>query len=156
MFAERADYIELTKVSLVVKHDKVNYFFKYYMRVLGITIPDEKRLERGLTVVYGIGLSQSQKMLEEAKIDKNKKAKDLTEAEEGSLRKKIEAMTLEGDLKRETIANIKRLKDIDSYRGIRHSKRLPVRGQRTKTNSRTGRGNVRNTMGSGKTKVEKK
>jgi small subunit ribosomal protein S13 len=126
------------------------------MRVLGITIPDEKRVERGLTVLFGIGLSQSQKMLEEAKVDKNKKAKDLTEAEEASLRKLIEAMTLEGDLKREVISNIKRLKDIDSYRGGRHSKRLPVRGQRTKSNSRTGRGNTRNTMGSGKTKTDKK
>jgi len=126
------------------------------MRVLGITIPDDKRLERGLTVLYGIGLSESKRMLEEAKVDKNKKAKDLTEAEEGLLRKMIEEMTLEGDLKRETIANIKRLKDIDSYRGGRHSKRLPVRGQRTKSNSRTSRGNVRNTMGSGRVKTEKK
>jgi small subunit ribosomal protein S13 len=126
------------------------------MRVLGITIPENKRLERGLTVLYGIGLSRSQKMLEEAKVDKNKKAKDLTEAEEASLRKLIEGFTLEGDLKRETQSNIKRLKDINSYRGSRHAKRLPARGQRTKTNSRTGRGNVRNTMGSGRTKVEKK
>jgi small subunit ribosomal protein S13 len=126
------------------------------MRVLGITIPDEKRLERGLTVLYGIGLSRSQEMLEESKIDKNKKAKDLTEEEEATLRKMIEGLTLEGDLKRETISNIKRLKDIDSYRGSRHSKRLPVRGQRTKSNSRTGRGNTRNTMGSGKTKTDKK
>ncbi len=126
------------------------------MRILGITIPDNKRLERGLTVVYGIGLSRSQKILEEAKLDVNKKAKDLTEEEEGTLRKLIEDFTLEGDLKREAIANIKRLKDIESYRGSRHSKRLPVRGQRTKTNSRTSRGNTRNTMGSGKTKVDKK
>jgi small subunit ribosomal protein S13 len=126
------------------------------MRVLGITIPDNKRLERGLTVLYGIGLSRSQKMLEEAKIDKNKKAKDLTEAEENSLRKLIEGFTLEGDLKREVVGNIKRLKDINSYRGSRHAKRMPARGQRTKTNSRTVRGNVRNTMGSGRTKVEKK
>jgi len=126
------------------------------MRVLGITIPDNKRLERGLTAVYGVGLSRSQKMLEEAKIDKNKKAKDLTEDEENTLRKLIEGFTLEGDLKREVSANIKRLKDINSYRGSRHTKRLPARGQRTKTNSRTGRGNVRNTMGSGRTKVEKK
>ena len=126
------------------------------MRILVITIPDNKRLERGLTVVYGIGLSRSQKILEEAKLDVNKKAKDLTEEEEGTLRKLIEDFTLEGDLKREAIANIKRLKDIESYRGSRHSKRLPVRGQRTKTNSRTSRGNTRNTMGSGKTKVDKK
>ena len=126
------------------------------MRVLGITIPDNKRLERGLTALYGIGLSQSQDMLEKSGVDKNKKAKDLSEAEEAKLRKLIEDMTLEGDLKRETIANIKRLKDIDSYRGGRHAKRLPVRGQRTKSNSRTSRGNVRHTMGSGRTKVEKK
>jgi small subunit ribosomal protein S13 len=131
-------------------------FLDIYMRVLGITIPDNKRLERGLTVLYGIGLSRSQKMLEEAKIDKNKKAKDLTEAEENSLRKLIEGFTLEGDLKREVVGNIKRLKDINSYRGSRHAKRMPARGQRTKTNSRTVRGNVRNTMGSGRTKVEKK
>ena len=126
------------------------------MRVLGITIPDNKRLERGLTAIFGIGLSQSQQMLNIANVDKNKKAKDLTEAEEATLRKMIEDKTLEGDLKREVIANIKRLKDIESYRGVRHSRRLPVRGQRTKTNSRTSRGNVRNTMGSGKIKVEKK
>ncbi len=126
------------------------------MRILGITIPDNKRLERGLTVVYGIGLSRSQKILEEAKLDVNKKAKDLTEEEEGVLRKLIEEFTLEGDLRRESMANIKRLKDIGSYRGVRHTKRLPVRGQRTKSNSRTGRGNTRNTMGSGRTKVDKK
>ena len=126
------------------------------MRVLGITIPDNKRLERGLTILHGIGLSRSQLILEQANIDKNKKAKDLTEAEENAIRKLLESYTLEGDLKREKAANIKRLKDINSYRGSRHAKRLPVRGQRTKTNSRTGRGNVRNTMGSGRTKVEKK
>lgn len=126
------------------------------MRVLGITIPDNKRLERGLTAIYGIGLSRSQDMLAEAGVDKDKKAKDLTEAEEAALRKLIEGLTLEGDLRREVVANIKRLKDIESYRGSRHARRLPVRGQRTKTNSRTSRGNVRNTMGSGRTKVEKK
>jgi small subunit ribosomal protein S13 len=125
------------------------------MRILGITIPDEKRLEFGLTVLFGIGLSTSRKILDKVGIDRGRHAKSLTPAEENKIRAVIESMTIEGNLKRETSANIKRLKDIKSYRGIRHVKRLPVRGQRTKTNSRTIRGNVRRTMASGKRKESK-
>lgn len=126
------------------------------MRILGITIPDNKRLEVALTVVYGIGRSRAEEILEKAKVDKGKKSKDLNSAEENEIRKLIESYSIEGDLKRKVSSNIKRLKDIKSYKGVRHMRRLPTRGQRTKTNSRTVRGNVRKTMGSGKKKVDKK
>jgi len=125
------------------------------MRILGITVPDEKRLEIGLTVLYGIGIPKARKILDQVGINHGKKAKDLTEEEENKIRTIIESITIEGNLKREIAANIKRLKDIKSYRGVRHMKRLPVRGQRTKTNSRTIRGNVRKTMASGKKKESK-
>ena len=125
------------------------------MRILGITVPNEKRLEIGLTCIYGIGISSARKILDQVGIDRGKRAKDLTEGEENKIRAIIEAKTIEGNLKREVSANIKRLKDIKSYRGIRHMKRLPVRGQRTKTNSRTIRGNVRKTMASGRRKESK-
>jgi len=127
------------------------------MRISGITIPDDKRLEIGLTAVYGIGRPLAHKILDEAKVDHGKKGKDVTPEEENKIREIIEAnFKVEGDLKREKSTNIKRLKDIGSYKGLRHSKNLPLRGQRTKTNSRTVRGNVRKTMGSGKVKVDKK
>jgi small subunit ribosomal protein S13 len=125
------------------------------MRILGITVPNEKRLEIGLTVLYGIGISSARKILDQVGVDRGKKAKDLTEDEENKIRTIVEGITIEGNLKREISANIKRLKDIKTYRGIRHIKRLPVRGQRTKTNSRTVRGNVRRTMASGKRKESK-
>lgn len=125
------------------------------MRILGITVPNEKRLEIGLTILYGIGIPKARKILDQVGIDRGKKAKDLTEAEENKIREVVESIMIEGNLKREISANIKRLKDIKSYRGIRHIKRLPVRGQRTKTNSRTIRGNVRKTMASGKRKESK-
>ncbi len=125
------------------------------MRILGITVPNEKRLEIGLTCLYGIGVSAARKILKQVNIDFGKKAKDLTLDEENNIRSIVEKILIEGNLKREISANIKRLKDIKSYRGIRHMKRLPVRGQRTKTNSRTVRGNVRKTMASGKRKESK-
>ena len=125
------------------------------MRILGITVPNEKRLEIGLTAIYGIGISSARKILDQVSIDRGKRAKDLTPDEENKIRVIIEGMKIEGNLKREISGNIKRLKDIKSYRGIRHMKRLPVRGQRTKTNSRTVRGNVRKTMASGKRKESK-
>jgi len=125
------------------------------MRILGITVPNEKRLEFGLTCLYGIGTSTARKILDQVGIDRGKKAKDLTSDEENKIRAVVEKIMIEGNLKREVAANIKRLKDIKSYRGIRHIKRLPVRGQRTKTNSRTVRGNVRKTMASGKRKESK-
>lgn len=121
------------------------------MRISGITIPDNKRIEMALTVIYGIGRSRAHKILDEAKVQYGKLPKDLTTDEENTIRKIIEDnFTIEGNLKRTVSANIKRLKDIGSYKGSRHSRGLPVRGQRTKTNSRTVRGNVRKTMGSGR------
>ena len=126
------------------------------MRILGITLPDEKRLEIALTVVYGIGRSRAHKILDEAGVDYGKKSKDATTEEENKIRQIIDNFKLEGDLKREVSSNIKRFKDIQAYRGTRHSRRLPARGQRTKTNTRTVRGNMRKTMGSGKRAVDKK
>lgn len=126
------------------------------MRILGITIPETKRLEISLTTLFGIGRARAQKILKEAKVDFGTMSKDLTAEKENEIRKIIESFKIEGDLKREVSANIKRLKDIKSYRGVRHSRSLPSRGQRTKTNSRTRRGNVRKTMGTGRRAVDKK
>lgn len=126
------------------------------MRILGITIPENKQLEFALTSLYGIGRSRSKFILNKAKVDPKITSKDLSVDQENELRKIIESFRIEGDLKREVSSNIKRLKDIKSYRGSRHMRRLPARGQRTKTNSRTVRGNVRKTMGSGRRKEEKK
>jgi small subunit ribosomal protein S13 len=125
------------------------------MRISGITIPNEKRLEYGLTILFGIGVSTARKILEQAKVDYLKKVKELSLDEENRIRKIVEGMKIEGNLKREISGNIKRLKDIKSYRGVRHLRRLPVHGQRTKTNSRTVRGNVRKTMTSGRRTAEK-
>ncbi len=124
------------------------------MRISGITIPDEKQLTYALTAVYGIGLSRSKDILDELSIEQTKKATELTTEEENSIREKVEAFSIEGELKRQVGGNIKRLKDIASYRGSRHAKRLPVRGQRTKTNARTLKG-AKKTMGSGRRKLEK-
>ncbi|MBI2037335.1 MAG: 30S ribosomal protein S13 [Candidatus Magasanikbacteria bacterium] len=123
------------------------------MRVAGITIPKEKRIVVALNYIYGVGPTLSKKILAKAKISENTRTKNLTPEQEDTLRLIIEKeYKTEGDLRREVQANIKRLKDIKAYRGIRHMKHLPVRGQRTKTNSRTVRGNVRKTMGSGRVK----
>ncbi|MDD5251884.1 MAG: 30S ribosomal protein S13 [Patescibacteria group bacterium] len=125
------------------------------VRIAGITLPN-KRIEIALTYVYGIGRARSLEILAKCKVDKNARANDLTEAEVNRLREEIEKhYRIEGELRREVQANIKRLKEIGSYRGIRHARGLPSRGQRTKTNSRTVRGNVRRTMGSGRTKLTK-
>ncbi|MDE1974983.1 MAG: 30S ribosomal protein S13 [Patescibacteria group bacterium] len=126
------------------------------MRILGITLPENKRMGIALTAIYGIGRSRALFILAKADVDPDIKAGKLTVDQENSIRKIIEGFKIEGDLKREVASNIKRLKDIKTYRGIRHSRHLPTRGQRTKTNSRTVRGNVRKTMGSGKRKEEKK
>lgn len=121
------------------------------LRIAGITLPQNKRIVIALTYIYGVGRDRSEIILKETKIDENVRAKDLTEQQVNALREFIEkTFKLEGDLRRERLLNIKRLKEINSYRGTRHSKNLPVRGQRTKTNSRTIRGNVRKTMGSGR------
>lgn len=124
------------------------------MRISGITIPDEKRLEYGLTAVYGIGLSRAQAILDELGLDREMRPTKLTTEQENAIREKIESYTVEGELKREIAGNVKRLKDIQSYRGMRHSRRLPTRGQRTKTNARTLKG-AKKTMGSGRRKLEK-
>ncbi len=125
------------------------------MRISGITIPDNKRLEISLTAVYGIGRPRAKEILNKLSIDEGRKAPTLSPEEESAIRKEIEAFKTEGDLKREIAQSIKRLKDIKAYRGVRHLRHLPARGQRTKTNSRTVRGNVRKTMGSGRRKTEK-
>jgi len=110
-------------------------------RIAGITLPPEKRIEIGLTYIYGIGRSKSKTILQEAKIDKDKKVKALTEEEVNKIRQIIEKREkIEGDLRKEVAMNIKRLVDIGCYRGMRHKRKLPVRGQRTKTNARTRKG----------------
>jgi small subunit ribosomal protein S13 len=110
-------------------------------RIAGINLPPEKRIEIGLTYIYGIGRAKSVAVLEEAKIDKNKKVKALSEDEVNKIRQIIEKREkIEGDLRKEISQNIKRLIDIGSYRGMRHKRKLPVRGQRTKTNARTRKG----------------
>lgn len=121
------------------------------IRIAGVTLPSQKRLEVGLTAIFGIGLPRAHKILQELKLDGNVRIKDLIEKDANRLREYIEkTYKVEGELKREVLTNIKRLKEIKCYRGLRHQKGLPVRGQRTKTNSRTVRGNVRKTMGSGR------
>lgn len=127
------------------------------MRIAGTEIPNEKKLSIALTYIYGIGRTKAVKILAQAGISADKKAAQLSGDDTNKLRALIENDALvDGSLQRTTVLNIKRLKDIGSYRGSRHARGLPVRGQRTKTNSRTRRGNVRKTMGSGKRKEEKK
>jgi small subunit ribosomal protein S13 len=127
------------------------------MRISGITIPDNKRLEIGLTAIYGIGRPLAARILETVGVEPGRKPTTLSTDEENKIRTAIEEAghLLEGELRREVGSHIKRLKDIGSYRGSRHTKHLPCRGQRTKTNARTLKG-VRKTMGSGRRKVEKK
>ncbi len=121
------------------------------MRISGVTIPKEKRVIISLTYVYGVGPATAVKILAEANVDENIRVKDLTQDQQDLIRSIVEKKhKTEGDLRREVASNIKRLKDIKCYRGSRHAKRLPVRGQRTKTNSRTMRGNKRNIATSGK------
>ncbi len=126
------------------------------MRIVGITIPENKRLKIGLTILYGIGQPAAKQILKAAGVDPEKKPSELTADEENKIKKFIEGRKIEGDLKREVSSNIKRLKDIKCYRGTRHMRKLPSRGQRTKTNSRTLRGNTRKTMGTGRKAADKK
>jgi small subunit ribosomal protein S13 len=120
-------------------------------RIAGVNIPEQKRIEIALTYIYGIGLSSSRKILAQTGMDPNKKTSDLTAEEINKIKDVIEKQhKTEGDLKREIMMNIKRLKDIGCWRGIRHIKGLPVRGQKTKVNTRTVRGNIRKTVGSGR------
>lgn len=123
-------------------------------RIAGVTLPSNKRVIVALTYIYGIGDTQAAKIVEKTGVDGDVRVKDMAEPEINKLREHIEkTMKVEGELRRETLAQIKRLKEIGSYRGTRHAKNLPMRGQRTKTNSRTTRGNVRKTMGSGRVKA---
>lgn len=121
------------------------------IRIAGVTIPNDKRVEIALTYIYGIGKYKSGAVLKLAKVDPNTRVKDLTDEQANKIRDLVEKQNkVEGDLRRDVFANIKRLKEISSYRGSRHAKGLPTRGQRTKTNNRTVRGNVRKTATSGK------
>lgn len=127
------------------------------MRLLGINIPDQKRIEISLTYIYGIGHSASRRILREAQIDPNKRTHAITADEAKRIQTVAEKnYSLEGALRQLLKQNIQRLKELKTYRGTRHMRRLPVRGQRTRTNSRTVRGNVRKTAGSGKRKVDLK
>ncbi|OGC82190.1 MAG: 30S ribosomal protein S13 [Candidatus Abawacabacteria bacterium RIFCSPHIGHO2_01_FULL_46_8] len=118
-------------------------------RIVGVNLPDKKRVEIGLTYIYGIGRSLSNKILAEAKISPDLRISDLTDQDIAQLKLLLDQYTIEGDLRRQVSINVRRLQDINSYRGTRHKNRLPVRGQRTKTNARTKRGKKR-TVGSGK------
>ncbi|MFA5932782.1 MAG: 30S ribosomal protein S13 [Microgenomates group bacterium] len=124
------------------------------MRIAGVNLPDNKRLDIGLTYLYGIGRSNVLIVLKETGIDAAKRIKDLTEEEVGKLQKALDKIKIEGDLRQEENQNIKRLEDIGAYRGLRHRKGLPARGQRTRSNARTKRGK-RKTVGTQK-KEEKK
>jgi small subunit ribosomal protein S13 len=125
------------------------------MRLIGINIPDEKRIDIALTYIYGIGRPRAQRIIADAHINPSKKAKELVPNEVNRIKEIIErSFKVEGELRQVVRTNIGRLKDIQSYRGMRHARRLPARGQRTRTNSRTVRGNVRKTAGSGRRKVE--
>lgn len=127
------------------------------MRIFGVNIPDNKRIAIALTYIYGVGHTVSDKVLTATKVDINKKAKDLTADEILRIQNWLEkSFPVEGELRQRIKTNINRLKELQTYRGVRHMHRLPVRGQRTKTNSRTVRGNVRKTAGSGKRKVDLK
>lgn len=127
------------------------------MRIIGINLPDNKRVDIALTYLYGVGRTSAVKILNATKIDLAKRAKDLTQDEVSRIKEYLEKnYKVEGELRQVIKQNIALLKDLQSYRGIRHMRRLPVRGQRTKTNSRTVRGNVRKTAGSGKRKTDLK
>jgi small subunit ribosomal protein S13 len=125
------------------------------MRIAGVTIPDNKQLAYSLPLIFGIGRTRALEILKKTGIPPQKKGSELTSDEEQKIRLLAEGFTIEGELRREIGQNIKRLKDIRSNRGERHARGLPVRGQRTKTNSRTRRGNVRKTMTSGRRTLEK-
>jgi small subunit ribosomal protein S13 len=123
------------------------------MRLLGVNIPDEKRVPIALTYIYGIGPVTSERIMQATKIDPAKRARELTTDDIAKIQASLEDVRVEGELRQYVRSNVQRLKDLGTYRGSRHSRRLPARGQRTKTNSRTVRGNVRKTAGSGKRKV---
>jgi len=120
-------------------------------RIAGVNIPSKKRVVIALTYIFGIGATRSKKILKEASVDESIRVQDLTDEQVNAIRQILEKQyRVEGELRREVLGNIKRLKEVKAYRGLRHIARLPVRGQRSKTNSRTVRGNVRRTVGSGR------
>lgn len=127
------------------------------VRIGGVVIPQDKIIRVALTYIYGIGDTLAKKMLTALKINPDDKTKDLTDDQANKIRDYIKQLNIriEGDLRRDVMSNIKRLKDIKSYRGVRHEKRMPVRGQRTRTNQRTAKGNKRTTLGSGRSKLTK-
>lgn len=121
------------------------------VRIAGVTLPANKRIEAALPYIYGIGFARSRKILTAVKIDPGRRTQELSESEVGKLKDYIESnFKVEGGLRQEIVSNLKRLKEISAYRGIRHIRGLPARGQRTRTNTRTVRGNVRRTAGSGR------
>ena len=124
-------------------------------RIAGVDIPRDKRVVVSLTYIYGIGATTAKKICEATGISEDTRVKDLTEEEEGKIRKEVEKFKVEGDLRRDTALNIKRLMEIGSYRGIRHRKGLPVRGQKTKTNARTRKGKARPIAGKKKWEVKR-
>lgn len=127
------------------------------MRLLGVTIPDEKKIKISLTYIYGVGESSAKKILEEVKVDPEKRTKEISTEEANKIKNAItDKYKIEGELRQKVKHDISRLKEISSYRGGRHMRNLPVRGQRTKTNSRTAHGNTRKTTGSGRRKSELK
>ncbi len=125
------------------------------MRIAGVTIPDNKQLLYSLPLIFGIGPTRAKEILMKANVPFNKKGSELSSDEEQTIRVLAEGYTIEGELRRDVAQDVKRLKDIGAARGVRHARRLPVRNQRTKTNSRTVRGNTRKTMGSGRRTLEK-
>ena len=126
-------------------------------RIAGVNLPADKRIEVALTYIYGIGRVTSKKILNDSKVNCDTRTKDLSESEVNEVRRHIEnEFTVEGELRRDILTQIKRLKEVGSYRGSRHTKRLPARGQRSKTNSRSVRGNKRATMGSGRKDASQK
>ncbi len=125
-------------------------------RIAGVTLPNNKRVVIALQYIFGVGETRAKDILKRGKVSEETRVKDLTSDEENAIRVIVEKeFRVEGELRREIMGNIKRLKDIGSYRGTRHMKNLPARGQRTKTNSRTVRGNVRKTAGSGRRMLTK-
>jgi small subunit ribosomal protein S13 len=131
----------LSKAKAIVKLKEIFYGgAKLMARIAGVDLPREKRVEIGLTYIYGIGLSSAQKILKDAGINPDTRVKDLTDDDVTSIRKAMDGYKVEGDLRREVALNIKRLTEIGCYRGVRHRRGLPVRGQRTKTNARTRKG----------------
>lgn len=125
-------------------------------RIAGVTLPNKKRIIIALQYIYGVGATRAQVILKKANVNEDVRVSDLTADQENAIRVIVEKeYRVEGELRREVIGNVKRLKDIGAYRGVRHMKNLPVRGQRTRTNSRTRRGNVRKTAGSGRRALTK-